>query len=230
MIGQRDRALLGLMVYTFARVGAAINMRVEDAYVQGRRTWVRLQEKGGKQHEMLCHHNLEAWLHAYVDGAQLADGKGWLFRSAAGRGGKLTERAMAPADVFRMIGRRTLAAGIQTHIGCHSFRATGITEYLRNGGKLEIAQQMANHERARTTSLYDRRGEPSQPRRGRANRDLSRGAFEPLANLNARPKRNPVAGTHRAVSDTGRNSKPANSPAPDRTDIDGKNTEAIAPN
>ena len=159
IIGLRDRALIGLMVYTFARVGAAINMRVEDVYVQTRRTWVRLHEKGGKQHEMPCHHNLEAWLHAYIDGAQLTGGKGYLFRTVAGRTGKLSERPMAQADAFRMIGRRAVAAGIRTHIGCHSFRATGITEYLRNGGKLEIAQAMANHESARTTGLYDRRGD-----------------------------------------------------------------------
>lgn len=157
LIGLRDRALIGLMVYTFARVGAAIKMRIEDVYVQGRRTWVRLHEKGGKQHEMPCHHNLEAWLHEYIEGAQLAGMKGYLFRSAEGRSGRLSDRPMAQADVFRMVGRRAEAAGIRTRIGCHSFRATGITEYLRNGGKLEIAQQMANHESARTTGLYDRR-------------------------------------------------------------------------
>jgi site-specific recombinase XerD len=158
-IGLRDRALIGLMVYTFARVGAAIKMRVEDVYIQGRRTWVRLHEKGGKQHEMPCHHNLEAWLHEYIEGAQLAGAKGYLFRSAAGRTGRLSETPMAQADVFRMVGRRAEAADIRTSIGCHSFRATGITEYLRNGGKLEIAQQMANHESARTTGLYDRRND-----------------------------------------------------------------------
>ena len=156
-IGLRDRALIGLMVYTFARVGAAIKMRVEDVYIQGRRTWVRLHEKGGKQHEMPCHHNLDAWLHEYIEGAHLAGTKGYLFRSAVGRTGRLSETPMAQADVFRMVGRRAEAAEIRTHIGCHSFRATGITEYLRNGGKLEIAQQMANHESARTTGLYDRR-------------------------------------------------------------------------
>ena len=64
---------------------------------------------------------------------------------------------MSQPDAYRMIGRRAADAGIQTKIGYHSFRATGITEYLRNGGKLEVAQQMANHESARTTGLYDRR-------------------------------------------------------------------------
>ena len=159
LAGLRDRALVGLMVYSFARVGAAIGMRVEDVYVQGRRTWIRLHEKGGKVHEMPCHHNLDEYLHAYIEQGQLIDGKGWLFRSAIGRTGQLSERPMRQADVYRMVARRAFSAKVMTKIGCHSFRATGITEYLRNGGKLEIAQRMANHESARTTGLYDRRGD-----------------------------------------------------------------------
>lgn len=156
VVGLRDRALIGLMVYTFARVGAATLMRAEDVFVQGRRLWVRLHEKGGKEHEMPCHHNLEAWLAAYLQ-AGVFKGSAWLFQTAKGRAGQLSGEPMGQADVFRMIGRRAEAAGIRTKIGCHSFRATGITEYLRNGGKLEIAQHMANHESARTTGLYDRR-------------------------------------------------------------------------
>lgn len=157
-VGLRDRALIGLMVYTFARVGAAIGMRVEDVYVQGRRTWVRLHEKGGKVHEMPCHHSLDEYVHAYlsIDGFG-DDKKAFLFRTAKGRGGQLSALPMSQADVYRMVGRRAAAASVDTKIGCHSFRATGITEYLRNGGKLEVAQQMANHESARTTGLYDRR-------------------------------------------------------------------------
>ena len=156
--GLRDRALIALMVYTFARVGAALQMRVEDVYVQGRRTWVRLHEKGGKEHEMPCHHNLDEYLHAYLQQEALqGDRKGWLFRSAKGRSGELSDRPMSQSDVYRMIGRRAEAADIATKICCHSFRATGITEYLRNGGRLEVAQQMANHENSRTTGLYDRR-------------------------------------------------------------------------
>jgi site-specific recombinase XerD len=158
-MGLRDRALIALMVYTFARVGAVIKMQIDDVYIQGRRTWVRLQEKGGKQHEMPCHHNLDDYLHAYIKGAGLQGADGPLFRSAKGRSGQLTDNPMAQADVYRMIRRRAGVAEILTKIGCHSFRATGITEYLRNGGKLEVAQQMANHESARTTGLYDRRND-----------------------------------------------------------------------
>lgn len=109
---------------------------------------------------MPCHHNLEEYLQAYVEGAGLAlTPKGALFRTATTRSGALTERSMSTSDVYRMIGRRALAAGIPTRIGCHTFRATGITEYLKNGGKLEVAQAMANHESARTTGLYDRRSD-----------------------------------------------------------------------
>ena len=158
--GLRDRALIGLMVYTFARVGAAISMRVEDFYVQGRRGWVRLHEKGGKEHEMPTHHNLDHYLEEYIRAASIADDrKGPLFRTTRGRSGELTGSAMLQPDVWRMIRKRALAAGIKTEIGCHTFRATGITAYLKNGGRLEVAQQMAAHESSRTTGLYDRRSD-----------------------------------------------------------------------
>lgn len=157
-IGLRDRALIAMMIYTFGRVGAVTKMRVEDYYSQGRRGWVRLHEKGGKRHEMPCHHSLEAYLDAYIGGAGIgADFKGYLFRTVRGRRGELTTNPMAQADVYRMIRRRGLAAGIRTRIGNHTFRATGITQYLRNGGRRELAQQMAAHESPRTTALYDRR-------------------------------------------------------------------------
>jgi integrase/recombinase XerD len=158
--GLRDRALIGLMVYTFARVGAAVSMRVEDYYVQGRRGWVRLHEKGGKEHEMPTHHNLDCYLEEYISTSGIADDrKGPLFRTLRGRSGLLTDNPMLQPNVWRMIRRRASAAGIKTEISCHTFRATGITAYLKNGGKLEIAQQMAAHESARTTGLYDRRND-----------------------------------------------------------------------
>jgi site-specific recombinase XerD len=157
-IGLRDRALVALMVYSFARVGAALAMRVEDVFVQNRRLWVRLREKGGKRHEMPCHHTLEAYLHAYLDGAGIADDlRGPLFRTI-GRGTRaLTRTPLPQANAYAMIQRRAAAAGIGTRIGNHTFRATGITAYLRNGGTLENAAAMANHASTRTTQLYDRR-------------------------------------------------------------------------
>lgn len=161
--GLRDRALIGLEVYSFARVSAAVGMRVEDVYVQKHRLWVRLHEKGGKEHTLPCHHVLEDYLRAYIDGCGLGDDpKGPLFRTIArgtGHGGKtqLTRTAMRREDAYAMIRRRAVAAGIETRIGNHTFRATGITTYLKNGGALEDAAAIANHSSTRTTQLYDRR-------------------------------------------------------------------------
>ena len=157
-IGLRDRALIALMIYSFGRIGAALAMRVEDVFVQNRRLWVRLREKGGKRHEMPCHHSLDEYLHAYLDGTGIADDpKGPLFRTVGRGTGRLTRTSLPQANAYAMVRRRAAAAGIETRIGNHSFRATGITAYLKNGGTLENAAAMANHASTRTTQLYDRR-------------------------------------------------------------------------
>lgn len=151
VVGLRDRALIALLLFNFARVGDAVNMRAEDVYTQSSRTWVRLQGKGGKRHQMPCHHNLEAWLNEYIQRVGLdQQPKAWLFRTTQGQSGQLTPRPMTQVDVYRMIQRRAAAAGISKKIGCHTLRATGITECLRNGGKLEIAHYAS----ANTTGLY----------------------------------------------------------------------------
>jgi len=146
------------MVYSFARIGAALGMAVEDIFTQNRRLWVRLREKGGKRHAMPCHHNLEEYLTAYLDGAGLrGDPKGPLFRTIGRGTSKLTRTVLPQANAYAMIRRRAAAAGIATKLGNHSFRATGITAHLKNGGTLEKAAAMANHASTRTTQLYDRR-------------------------------------------------------------------------
>jgi site-specific recombinase XerD len=159
-VGLRDRALISVMIFAFARIGAVVAMRVEDYYPKGKRWWVRLHEKGGKRHEMPAHHNLEAYLDAYIKTAGIGEaGKATLFRSAAGRTGTLTEKPMNRVDAWRMIQRRAADLGSKVKIGCHTFRATGITAYLEAGGTLENAQAMAAHESPRTTKLYDRTGD-----------------------------------------------------------------------
>jgi len=156
--GLRDRALIALMVFSFARIGAALAMKVEDVYTQNRRLWVRLREKGGKQHAMPCHHSLEAYLHSYLEGTGIdSDAKGPLFRTIRRGTGQLSRTALPQANAHAMVRRRAIAAGIETLIGNHTFRATGITAYLKNGGTLENAAAMANHSSTRTTQLYDRR-------------------------------------------------------------------------
>jgi site-specific recombinase XerD len=117
-----------------------------------------MREKGGKAHAMPCHHNLEEYLTAYLNGALLRDDpKGPLFRTIGRGTGKLTRTPLPQANAWLMIERRRTSAGIDTKVGNHSFRATGITAYLKNGGTLEKAAAMANHASTRTTQLYDRR-------------------------------------------------------------------------
>ena len=159
LIGMRDRALIALMGYTFARVGAAVGMKVGDFYVQNRRGWVRLHEKGGKVTELPCHHNLDRFLEEWITAAGLVgEEDAPLFPTLRhGRLSETTRQALPQANVHMMIQRRAKAAKLRTKISAHSFRATGITTYLKNGGKLEVAQAMAGHESARTTGLYDRR-------------------------------------------------------------------------
>ncbi len=156
VVGLRDRALIGVMVYSFARVSAVTRMRVEDYYQNGKRWWLRLHEKGGKRHEVPAHHNAEAYLDAYLEAAGIAgQKKSPLFRTI-NKHRQLTESAMYREDVLRMIKRRAEDAGLPATTCCHTFRATGITAYLENGGTIENAQAIAAHESPRTTKLYDR--------------------------------------------------------------------------
>lgn len=152
--GLRDRALLGVMVFSFARVSAVVGMDGGDYYQQGKRWWLRLAEKGGKAHAVPVHHKAEEYLDAYL--AALGNPtKGPLWRSMT-KERVLGDERMDRFAVFRMIKRRCAAAEMGGQANCHTFRATGITAYLLNGGSIEGAQAIAAHESPRTTKLYDR--------------------------------------------------------------------------
>ena len=130
-----------------------VHMRVDDYYENGKRWWIRLHEKGGKRHEVPAHHNAEAYLDGYLDAAGIRDDKkSPLFRSVDNHR-QITPNAMTRTDVLRMIKRRARDAGLPSSTSCHTFRATGITAYLENGGTIENAQAIAAHESPRTTKL-----------------------------------------------------------------------------
>ena len=158
LAGLRDRALIGVLVFSFARITAAVSMRVADYYTQGKRSFFRLHEKGGRYNVVPAHHSAQEYVDAYLEAAELGeDRKGPLFRvCAVGRQDRLEDRAMSRATALRMIKRRARHAGLPAEICAHSFRGTGITEYLRNGGDLEVAARIAGHESTRTTQLYNR--------------------------------------------------------------------------
>lgn len=153
--GLRDRAFIGVMIYTFARVGAVVQLDVGDYFSQGRRGWLRFHEKGGKEAEAPCVPKLEAYLDEYIAAAGIAaDKDGPLFRTTGRSTG--TPHRMTQQDGYRLIARHAKRAGIRTKIGNHSLRGTGLTDYLKSGGSLAKAREMANHADTRTTQLYDR--------------------------------------------------------------------------
>lgn len=154
--GLRDRALLGMMVYSFARISASLGMNVEDYMQRGRRMWFRLHEKGGKHHELPAHHNAEAYMDEYLAVAGISEERKLPIFRTIGRNSQLTVNRMHRTDALRMIKKRGSRIGLPEDICCHTFRATGITAYLNNGGTLEKAMHIACHESARTTKLYDR--------------------------------------------------------------------------
>jgi integrase/recombinase XerD len=154
--GLRDRALLGVLAYTFARIGAVVNLKVEDYYPSGKRFLLRFKEKGGKEKELPVHHKLEELLDQYLKATGLEnEPESPLFPAAVGKTGKLSRRPLVRTDAADMLERRLKQAGLPAH----SFRATGITNFLENDGTLEAAQRIAGHADSRTTKLYDRRGQ-----------------------------------------------------------------------
>ena len=148
-------------------------MKVEDYYPEGKRWWVRLHEKGGKRHEMPAHHKLEAFIDEYIDAAGIRERRQ---RPPLPLGGRQDRHADRQADEpRRRLPHGAPARGrgrVQGRLGCHVFRATGITAYLEAGGTLENAQAMAAHESPRTTKLYDRTERRDHARRGRADHYL----------------------------------------------------------
>ncbi len=156
--GRRDAALISLMVYTFARVSAAVGVQIEDYHFHGARRWVRLHEKGSREHSVPLHHRAEEAIDAYVTAAGLSGLKGPLFRTID-RHGKLSSAGMTRFTAWEMVKRRAKAAGIVGDVTNHTFRATGITVYLENGGTIENARNIAAHASIKTTQTYDRRSE-----------------------------------------------------------------------
>ena len=158
VVGLRDRAIIGILVYTAARVGAVAKLRMRDYFDAGDQYCLRFAEKGGKSREIPVRHDLQQFLSGYVAAAGIgslpADSP--LFRSAIRRTGRLTESAMTADDMSRMVKRRMRKAGLPSRLSPHSFRVATITDLLAQGVPLEDVQQLAGHADPRTTRLYDR--------------------------------------------------------------------------
>ena len=160
LAGIRDRALIGTMLYTFGRVGAVIAMDVEDYRISNHQRSFLLHEKGGKEHQVPAHHKLIEYLGEYMDATGLwYRPKEPMFQALDITKSRLKGTRINRHLVFQMVRRRARRAGLPPTVNCHSFRATGITNYLSNGGALEDARAIAAHESSQTTRLYDRTGD-----------------------------------------------------------------------
>ena len=155
----RDRAIIGVMTYTFARVSAVCGLDVGDYFRAGRRWKIRLHEKGGQRRTVPVHHKAKEYLDAYIEEAGIREERDTpLFQSLKGRTGELTGKRLLADNALQMVKRRAEEAGFDpAQVTCHTFRATGITTFLENGGDLETAQHVAGHASANTTRIYDHR-------------------------------------------------------------------------
>lgn len=157
LIDLRDRALIGVMGYTFSRVSAACQLTASDYIDLGRRVIIRLREKGGVEREIPCHPVLADYVDAWIKASGIT-GNAPLFPTFTGQAhDNLSGRAITRDEALQMVKRRLVRAGLPDLFSCHSFRATGITTFLQNGGLLETAQTIAGHADSRTTKGYDRR-------------------------------------------------------------------------
>jgi site-specific recombinase XerD len=159
VVACRDRALIATLVYTAARVGAVVRLRLRDL-LRDEATWsIRFHEKGGKQREIPVREDLCQLLSEYL---ALAGAATWpvdapLFSSAVGKTKSLSAKPLSPGDACRMLKRRLRRAELPMRLSPHSFRVAVITDLLQHGASLEDVQNLAGHADPRTTRLYDRR-------------------------------------------------------------------------
>jgi site-specific recombinase XerD len=156
--GLRDRAVIAIMGYTFARVSAVVGLTLGDYRLEGKRGRLRLMEKGNKEKLVWLHREAEEFLDAYIAAAGIEDPKAAIFQTLD-KAHRLSGEGLSRRDMLRAVKQRCNAAGLSDSFCNHTFRGTGITVFLNNGGSLEAAQDMANHSDPRTTKLYDRRKE-----------------------------------------------------------------------
>jgi site-specific recombinase XerD len=159
VVGLRDRAILATLAYTACRAGAVAKLRLQDFQNDGSQHVLRFQEKGGKSREIPVRHDLESFIRAYLDAADIGgDAKDSpLFRASNGRSRKLEARPLNSRRICELVKRRLKDAGLPSRLSPHSFRVTAITDLLTQGVPLEDVQYLAGHAEPRTTGLYDRR-------------------------------------------------------------------------
>ena len=167
VVGLRDRALIGVMVYSFARVSAVVGMRCQDYFPQGKRWWLRLQEKGGKRHDVSAHHVAEAYLDAYLEAGALDAPTAPLFQSVD-RARQLTGRPLTRGDVLAMIKRRAAAADSRRRRAVTRSGRPASPRICRTAGPSSTRSRLPRMPRRRPRSSTTGRPTPSRSMRSNA--------------------------------------------------------------
>ena len=156
----RDKAIFCVLLYSWCRVSALINLSVADYYERGGARWLRFQEKRGKDHEIPVHSKAKEALDLWLERSYLGSNHSApLFPSFGKNRESIELRRLDRRSVLKLVEKRARTSGILKRVCCHSFRATGVTEYMNSGGTIEIAQKIAGHTSPATTRIYDRSGD-----------------------------------------------------------------------
>ena len=159
LVNRRDKAIVGILIYTAARIGAVAKLQVKDFYHSGEQYCLRFAEKGGKSREIPIRHSLELYIMDYMADAGITVCNEALpfFQTSFGTTKRFTGRGMTDNDMQRMVKRRMKDAGLPARLSAHSFRSGTATDLLEQGVSREDVQYLLGHADPRTTNLYDRR-------------------------------------------------------------------------
>jgi integrase/recombinase XerD len=156
----RDKAIFSVLFYSWCRVSALINLTVADYYERGGTRWLRFQEKRGKEHDVPVHSKAKEAVDLWLERSCLVSNPSApLFPSFGKNRETIESRRLDRRSVLKLVEKRARRSGILKRVCCHSFRATGVTEYMNSGGTIEIAQRIAGHTSPATTRIYDRSGD-----------------------------------------------------------------------
>ena len=157
VVGLRDRALIGVLIFCFSRVGQVTNLKVEDYIKQEHQSFLRFPGRGGSTNLVPVHHLEQEYLESYLESAGTADSPAaWLFRTSNRSRSRncLMDQPLTRKSTLKMLKRRIEEAGLSNAYDCQSFRRTGIVEYLKNGGSIEAAARIAGYESTRSIEAF----------------------------------------------------------------------------
>ena len=156
-VGKRDRAIVGILMWTGVRAGSIARLRRSDYYETGEQTVIRFDEKRRRKREIPVRSDLRAVMRTYFECVATQHSQSPMFFTARGNTDTFTDRPIAGRDISRMLKRYLVRAGLPDNLSPHSYRVAVATDLLEQGVPLSDVQYLLGHADPRTTRLYDRR-------------------------------------------------------------------------